>query len=241
MSKKEKRGIGFTGASGSGKSTLAKLLIRVLFLLGVYMDEETALAMLDWFYRCLSHLTPEERKATNFDEPAALEEKLIALMLQTVIVDGRDFLAPGYRFSDQTRLPNQNPIYASATLLVFDGIFLLVWQEVVRHLDISIAVVADHDVRLQRRIERDKATRGIDEATTRTMWDKFVEPGNSLYIQPHIHKADLVVQNNNGQLEEALRRCVDLVLERFKIDIPSERVSAVVKEVVVDHEKNMIF
>jgi len=241
MHSQQKIGLGFTGASGSGKSTLAKLTVRVLVLLGVFADEQIASVMLDWFYSCLAHLPLEERAKTNFDEPAALEHELIAEMLETIIVHGKDFVAPGYRFCDQTRLHRVNLIRSDVSMLVFDGIFLLVWPNVVAQLQITIAVVADHDVRLTRRILRDKAVRGIDEATTRKMWDEYVEPGNRRYIEPHVSKADLIVENNNGQLPRALRETVKFVLEKLGISVDEVSRESAIARALAEEQRKLIF
>ena len=61
--------LGIAGCSGSGKTTLARELCSEL---------SATLLPLDFYYRDLSHLAPEERATQNFDHPDSLEHELLS-------------------------------------------------------------------------------------------------------------------------------------------------------------------
>ena len=68
--------IGVAGGSGSGKSTVTR---EVLASIG---PEMAAVVMQDDYYSDQSHLSPEERRKTNYDHPQAFDWPLMVQQVQ---------------------------------------------------------------------------------------------------------------------------------------------------------------
>ncbi|MFY7929911.1 MAG: uridine kinase [Oligoflexus sp.] len=168
--------IAVSGGSGSGKTTFVNRLRSRLEI------EQPLVISIDHYYRDLSHLTPEERRKCNFDDPDSIERDLlheqVSLLRNGVAVD-----RPCYSFSTHTRTREVERLEPSSIILV-DGIFALCFPELLRLFDLKLFIDVDHDVRLVRRIRRDMAERGrsfedcADQylGTVKAMHEKFIEP-----------------------------------------------------------------
>ena len=86
------------GPSGSGKSTFANGLADYL----TQNDNPSAVVSLDSYYRDLSHLTPEQRAAYDFDQPEAWEHEKI-LEHAKRLRQGHPVELPAYNFSSHCR------------------------------------------------------------------------------------------------------------------------------------------
>lgn len=189
------------GGSGAGKTTLARALLARLGDLGTHHT-------IDWYYRDLSAMSPEERAAVNFDHPASLEVDLYVDHLRR-LVGGHDIEAPVYDFASHTRLAETQRVDARP-IIVTEGIHLL-GLEAVRelcHLRVFIDVAAE--TRLDRRVARDVTERGRTEQSVRAQWATTVAPMHDEYVQPSVRFADRVVT-----VDEDLTEVADELAERL--------------------------
>jgi uridine kinase len=93
--------IGVAGGSGSGKSTVTR---QVLASVGPDM---ASVLYQDDYYLDQSHMSPEERRKTNYDHPQAFDWPLMVRHLQAL-----------YNRSDQTTiLLNLTPVIVVENLL----------------------------------------------------------------------------------------------------------------------------
>ena len=92
------RVLAIAGGSGSGKSTLARALSASLG------QSRIAVLPVDAYYRDLSHVSPEDREAVNFDHPDALDLELFAHHVAD-LREGRSIACPTYDFTTHCRLP----------------------------------------------------------------------------------------------------------------------------------------
>src|SRR5271167_1329833 len=136
--------IGIAGPSGAGKSYLARHLAERL---------RAPVLALDQYYRDLSHLRPEERTLSNFDEPAALEHELLIAHLNQ-LRRGEPIAVPTYDFSVHTRSA-QTWSLAPSPFVVLEGLFTLYWSELRAHLGTAVYVDLEESACLQRRLDRD--------------------------------------------------------------------------------------
>ena len=172
------------GGSGAGKTTLAAKLLERLGEVGTHHT-------IDWYYRDLSHRTPRERAAVNFDHPDSLEVDLFANHL-AALASGLDQRAPIYDFSTYTRSSDTRHVSARPVIVV-EGLHLLALDTIRPLLDLKVFIEVDGHVRLARRIERDTAERGRSESSVRNQWATTVEPMHRLIVQPSRTFADRVV------------------------------------------------
>src|SRR5208283_5043387 len=165
--------IGIAGPSGAGKSYLAGYLAERL---------QAPVLALDHYYRDLSHLSFEERARSNFDEPAALEHKLLIAQVSD-LHEGKTIEVPTYDFSLHTRTRDTQS-FQPAQFVIIEGLFTLHWAELLRLLTTRVYVETADDVCLQRRQERDVRERGRTPESVAEQFRATVVPMAERYVRP---------------------------------------------------------
>lgn len=180
--------LGIAGCSGSGKTTLARELCSEL---------SATLLPLDFYYRDLSHLQPEERAASNFDHPDSLEHELLSQHVAE-LAQGKYIAGPIYDFATHTRVAGQTLAIAAKDVVIVEGILALHYDALCRLYDFSIYVNAPHEVCLMRRIHRDVRERGRTEASVREQYEATAKPMAEEYVVPSAARASLVVEGTDS-------------------------------------------
>ncbi len=193
--------IGIAGGSGSGKSTFTNKLKDL------YGDRITVLYH-DNYYRRNDHLTLEERRKINYDDPEALETDLLVEHLRR-LKEGEPIQCPTYDYSMHNRREEVLDIKPNR-IVVVEGILALQNPELRNLFDIKIYVEADADERILRRVSRDVKERGRDLDGIIDQYLTTVKPMHYIYVEPTRALADIVI--NSGRNEVAF----DLV--KTKID-----------------------
>jgi uridine kinase len=194
--------IGIAGGTGSGKTTLAQRIARALPG-GVVIIEH------DWYYRDRSGVPVGERLGLNYDEPAALENELLAEHLRT-LKSGAAVECPQYDFSTHTRFGKTQRI-EPARIVVVEGILLFAVPVLRDAFDLRIFVDTDDDIRLMRRIRRDIVERGRDIDAIEAQYHATVRPMHLLHVATSKRFAHLIVPEG-GDNAEAL----DVIVGRLK-------------------------
>ena len=198
--------IGIAGPSASGKSLLARTIVEEL------SSSEVVIIAQDSYYRDRSNLPIEERAKINYDHPDAFDHDLLAHHLQQLQL-GRTIHIPVYDYSQHTRSDKTREI-GPHTIIVLEGILLLVEHKVRELLDISIFVDTPLDTCLIRRLYRDVKERGRNldcvleqyQNTVRPMYEQFIEPGKRYadIIVPHGGKNRIAIDVIKAQMREML-------------------------------------
>lgn len=194
--------VAIAGGTGSGKTTLAEKLV-------VELSPHVAVLEHDWYYLDRSGLTAAERENVNYDEPAALDNALLAEHLAR-LKSGNAVECPQYDFATHTRLPSVRRI-EPAPIIAVEGILLLAIPELMRAFDLRIYVDTDDDVRLMRRIRRDFVQRGRDLDSIEHQYYASVRPMHLLHVAPSKRSAHLIVPEG-GENAEAL----DVIVGRLR-------------------------
>ena len=177
--------IGLSGGACAGKTTLAKALLDV--------DNSITLLCFDDYYRDLSHITPEERAAVNYDHPDALDIELFVTHMDD-LASGESVEVPDYDMATHTR-PGGSHRLEAAPLVLVDGMLLLAVKQCRERLDLKVFVDAPRDVRLARRLVRDVAERGRDAESVEKQFNTSVEPMHESLVLPSAQYADLRIDN----------------------------------------------
>lgn len=194
--------IGIAGGTGSGKTTLAQRIVAAL-------PNDVTLLEQDSYYRDRSHLAPAERVEVNYDEPAALENDLLAAHL-SALRSGQAIESPEYDFATHTRRSATRRI-EPAPIVAVEGILLFAVPELREAFDLRIFVDTDDDIRLMRRIRRDLVERGRDIADIEHQYYGTVRPMHLLHVAPSKRFAHLIVPEG-GENAEAL----DVIVGRLR-------------------------
>ncbi len=187
--------LGICGGSGSGKSTLATACTDA------FGDADIAVLPFDAYYRDLSHLSPGERKAVNFDHPDSLDTELFAMHLDALRA-GEAVGVPVYDFASHTRTGETITILP-CPVVVAEGILLLCVAAIASRLDYSIFLDVPEDVRFERRLARDTLERGRDSADVARQFTQSVAPMHDQFVQPCGVRADAVLNHPWDVVAEA--------------------------------------
>lgn len=185
--------VGIAGGSGSGKSTFASKIRERL-------RGKVSVVKMDNYYKCLDHLSIEERGKVNFDSPDAFDLNLLIDDL-TLLKNGNNIECPIYDFEKHTRRKDTRTIYAK-NVIILEGIFVLGIAEIRNLLDMKIYVDGDSDERLIRRILRDIKWRGREIQDVVNQYTEFVKPMHEKYIEPSKKYADVIL--NGGKNDVAI-------------------------------------
>ncbi|MCX6899301.1 MAG: uridine kinase [Verrucomicrobia bacterium] len=194
--------VAITGGSGSGKTWLARRLRRRLGC-------NAGLVSLDDFYRDLSALSKRERDRRNFDNPAAIEW---SLFLETLarIKRGAPAVIPRYDFASHTRRP-QPRLWMPKPIVLLEGLWLLREPRARRLYSLSVYLNIPGEVRLQRRVARDRKERSRSRASVLRQFRAHVQPMHERFVAPQVRHADIVLDLPIGDV--TLGKLVAMVKE----------------------------
>lgn len=199
--------IGIAGGTGSGKSTVVRKIIESL------PEGSVAVVSLDSYYKDSSHIPWDERRAQNFDEPAAIDWELLHQHL-ALLRNGRPIEMPQYDYITCCRLAATTRV-EPRDVIILEGIMALVDPAIRSQLDMKIFVDADSDERLIRIIRRDTTARARTVENLIDRYQRIVKPMHNLHIEPTKAYADLIVpqggENNVAidVLTQFIRKIVD--------------------------------
>lgn len=191
--------IGIAGPSGSGKTSLARLVAERVPGGGVVIA-------LDAYYRDQSGIPEHE---INVDEPDALDHTLVVAQVGA-LARGEPVQQPLYDYATHARLAGTRRV-EPAPFVIVDGLFVLYWDDVRRHIHTPVFLSLDHRACLARRIARDVVERGRSEETVRSMYERNVRPMYDRYVHPTRQHARLILDATEpldtlaGQLLAAIR------------------------------------
>ncbi len=141
--------IGIAGAPGAGKSTLSEQLVDAI--------DDAVLLPMDGFHLPQAELRRLGRR-DRMGAPDTFDVDAFVDALRRVRNDGDPVSAPGFDRGIEEPVPDVIDISPSVKMVVVEGNYLLHdeggWERVAPLLDLTIFVDVDHDVRVQRLIER---------------------------------------------------------------------------------------
>lgn len=193
--------IGVGGGTGSGKTTFSQNLMKALG------PERVLLLSQDDYYNDRSDLPLEKRLQLNFDEPAAIDFRLLVHQLRR-LQQGRSVAKPKYDFREHIRRKEVNLVSPRQIILV-EGTLVFARIELAKCFDLKIFLEVDSDIRFIRRLRRDMMKRGRTVESVVQQYLLTVRPMYLRFIKPSKHQADMVISGDEGcdeQLDEVLQR-----------------------------------
>ncbi|GDY25714.1 MULTISPECIES: uridine kinase [unclassified Agarivorans] len=181
--------IGISGASASGKSLFSQTIVNdIRNELG---DDCIAVINEDSYYNDQSHITPEERKLTNYDHPKSMDHALLVNHLKQ-LKQGQAIQQPQYSYKVNNRMDETKTVEPTK-IVVLEGILLFTDPAIREQLDISIFVDTPLDICLARRIQRDVKERGRTLDSVLSQYNTTVRPMFLQFVEPSKQYADVIV------------------------------------------------
>jgi uridine kinase len=201
--------IGVAGGSGSGKSTVTR---EVLASVG---PEMVAIVMQDDYYLDQTHLSPEERRLTNYDHPKAFDWPLMVQHVRT-LRSGQPIEMPVYDFAADNR-SSQTITVKPAPVIVIEGLFALFDDDLRKMMSLKIFVDTAPDVRFIRRLQRDMAERGRSADSVIQQYLETVRPMHKQFIEPTRRNADVILPHGaNGPAVDIITTKVSSLIRDLK-------------------------
>ncbi|UPS45218.1 uridine kinase [Prevotella sp. E15-22] len=177
--------IGIAGGTGSGKTTVVKNIAKAL------PPHCVAVVPIDSYYNDTTNMTPEERKAINFDHPDAFDWKLLTEHVKK-LKSGEAIEQPTYSYIESNRQKETIHVEPKPVIII-EGIMALHSKKLRDIMDLKIFVDTDSDVRLIRNIRRDVVERGRTVEMVLDRYEKVLKPMHEQFIEPTKQFADLII------------------------------------------------
>ncbi len=199
--------VGITGGSGSGKTTFIRKIKEKL------PPNAVCVLSQDEYYFPKEKQERDERGIINFDRPEAIDRKAFAKDIRKLI-KGKKVKRNEYTFNNRLAKPKKL-IFKPAPILIIEGLFVFYYPEVNKLLDLRVFLHAKENIKVIRRIKRDRIERNYPLEDVLYRYENHVLPAFEKYILPHKEEADLVI-NNNIQFNMALKVLTGFFKSRLK-------------------------
>jgi uridine kinase len=187
--------IGITGGSGSGKTTFIKR-IREQF-----DDTSLCIVSMDDYYLPREEQHTDEQGEKNFDLPKSFDKKAFRADLIRLI-GGETIQRKEYVFNNELATPGMLT-FRPAPVIIVEGLFLFHYKKIAPLFDLKIFVNAKENLKVIRRIYRDRVERNYPLEDVLYKYEHHVLPSFEKYIEPYREDADIVI-NNNETFERGL-------------------------------------
>lgn len=188
--------IGIAGGSGSGKSYFVRELISRV------PEKSTCLLCQDHYYLPRDQQSRDPEGVRNFDLPSSFARdemfRDLEYLLQGQVVERDEYVYNNPH--EISRLIRMTP----APIILVEGLFVFHFEEVRTMLDLRVFVHAKENLKVIRRIKRDREERNYSLEDVLYRYEKHVLPTFERYIKPYMEESDLVV-NNNRSFERGLQ------------------------------------
>ena len=174
-----------------------------------------AVVPLDSYYNDTTDLTPDERKAINFDHPDAFDWKLLTKQVNE-LRQGHAIEQPTYSYILSNRLPETIHVEPKPVIII-EGIMTLINKRLRDIMDLKIFVDCDPDERLIRNIQRDTIDRGRTVSMVVDRYLEVLKPMHEQFIEPTKRYADVIIPQGGENVKG-----IGMLTNYIKTLIPTE-------------------
>ncbi|MEM7574841.1 MAG: AAA family ATPase [Bacteroidota bacterium] len=188
--------IGITGGSGSGKTTFIRQLRDG------FGDDQVCLVSQDDYYLPREQQKVDEMGIRNFDRPKAINKADFVSDLKRLAA-GETVQRQEYVFNNELAEPSILT-FQPAPIVIVEGLFVFHYKKVRQMLDLKIFLHAKDNLKVVRRIKRDRVERNYPLEDVLYRYEHHVLPAYEKYVAPYKDIADIIV-NNNSDFNEGLK------------------------------------
>ena len=182
--------IGITGGSGSGKTSLLKELTNS------FSSTDICVISQDDYYKPKDEQVKDQLGIENFDLPRSINStELVTDIIK--LIAGEIVEREEYTFNNVDTEP-KTLVFKPAPIIIVEGLFVFHFQEIRKLLDLKVFMHAKENLKVIRRIKRDRLERNYPLDDVLYRYEKHVMPTFEQYIAPYIDKADIIINNNTN-------------------------------------------
>jgi uridine kinase len=180
--------VGIAGGSASGKTSFLKRLKKGL------PEGSVSIISQDNYYKPKSEQTEDENGEVNFDLPTSIDKEAFFRDLQQLLA-GSPISFEEYTFNNDGARPHVITVLP-APIIVVEGLFVFHYPEIRHLIDLRIYLDVREEIKLQRRIKRDRDERGYPENVVRYQWEHHVLPSFKKFLKPYRDDSHIIITNN---------------------------------------------
>jgi len=180
--------VGISGGSASGKTSFLKHLLRSL------PEGKISIVSQDNYYKPKEFQEVDENGQINFDLPTSIDREAFFRDMQRLAA-GETLHITEYTFNNSSRTARQI-VVKPAPIIVMEGLFIFHYGEIREALDLRVYIDAREEIKLERRLRRDRDERGYDQDTVMYQWEHHVMPSYHRFLRPYRDSADIIITNN---------------------------------------------
>lgn len=182
--------VGITGGSGSGKTSFINRIRKAL------PDDALCVVSQDDYYRPIEKQKKDKNGVYNFDLPKSIDKKAFGQDIQKLI-DGETVTRPEYTFNTTKVVPRMLT-FQPAPIIIVEGLFVFHYKNINEMLNLRVFLQAKENLKVIRRIKRDRVERDLPLETVLYQYENHVLPAFEKYIHPFVDEADIVINNNHS-------------------------------------------
>ncbi len=182
--------IGISGGSGSGKTTFIKNLEAR------FQNEEVSFISFDNYYKPREQQQSDGKGIKNFDLPESMDIEAFLSDLNELI-NGNEISRIEYTFNNAESIPEKITIKPGKVIIV-EGLFIYHYPALKEKFDLKLFVSANDEIKIIRRIKRDKVERNYPLEDVLYRYENHVIPSYKRYIEPYKSEMDLIINNNQN-------------------------------------------
>jgi uridine kinase len=182
--------VGISGGSASGKTSFLKHLSEAL------PAGNLCIVSQDNYYRPKDQQLRDENGQINFDLPTSIDRQAFHADMQR-LMRGESIRIKEYTFNNASREAQEVEMHP-APILVMEGLFIFHYAEIRDALDLKVYIDARDEIKLERRLKRDRDERGYEHDVVLYQWNNHVMPSYMQFLRPYRDEADIIVTNNSS-------------------------------------------
>lgn len=199
--------IGITGGSGSGKTR---------FITGIqerFPEGTICLISQDDYYLPRQDQETDREGIHNFDRPDSIDSVAFVADVKRLL-QGEQVEREEYTFNNESIVPKRL-VFEPRPIIIVEGLFVFYYPQMQELLDLKLFIHAKENLKVIRRIKRDRVERNYPLEDVLYRYEHHVLPAFERYIRPFMDESDLVI-NNNDHFEMGLNVIIGFIRDRLR-------------------------